>query len=443
MKRALLFIASLAASPAWAAALIDMSVTLPKEEWRMGSSLPARLKITNHSPHPIVLKGWLPYQVSLADSAGRSVYNPRVEIDVVSAAYVPTTINAGEAKEFPLDLANYADFEHAGRYRAEVKIDPTEVTDWPNYPSAHCELQMGMPSPMEAELMVAHAGNGEYQRFTRSVFLGPLKSVALGGEPQAADAIGRIPTAAATQALIELLGCPQFDVAIRARFRLALRLPAVRRKPPISLVMTMGSGQRLQAHLLDQAPTEMWDSSSRTAVVNRSRQLLDGPDPTLRFAAMQFLASFGDASDSSRLMALLRSDLGTAPKESPEGVTYALLTLRDRGIVRFGSPQTDLAWAYLYFEDLEGSPHHRPQGWGKLINQWAVDSHPQLKWAAICSIPRPPPDEWIPLLQKLTGDPDDQVRTSANFFLDQAHLARINAEGLKPDSGADQGAPRP
>jgi len=176
----------LAASTAWAAPLVKLGVTPPRETCVIGEPMEARVTVENDSPRPFVFASMHPYEIETTDSAGRRVYNPKSEPVMFSGMFPETRINPSESKTFGVSLADYADFERAGAYHVELKINPRGERGWPEYPSAVFDLEVRMPTEEEARAMVAKRAehHGGYQRFTRPVFLGPLKAVAFLGEDQ-------------------------------------------------------------------------------------------------------------------------------------------------------------------------------------------------------------------------------------------------------------------
>lgn len=418
---------------------VTLTITFDRPEYFVGENVPLRLLVENTGDKDFLLflAGNIGFKLTATDAAGRLVEDPTPKAMIYSVGGSNKRLRPGESHSVTLSLTGRCRIIEGGKYLIRVTPDPSWEKGWWAYPTAEATLSFKMPDTIDAERIVAELAEpesrpnafGVVQRVDRDlksltlpVYLEPLQRRAATGDRRALQGIGSIRTSEATAALIQLAerssGDFATDVFVLLRPRLPTPWPAANSAVPAS--------------------SDEWNEELALATRALAGKWLAGNDARLAGWAAQMFACVGTASDAAAIFVALDRAVDAVSESNASGgqlndagspvmmLSGAIQGLRARGISFDDPPPPSSGHIYAYFDAFRAKPLPRPENWRTLLGLYAANANPAIRNAAIASIPHPPPDDCVAIVQAALGDPARGVRETARFVAERTLVVNSN-----------------
>lgn len=343
----------------------------------------------------------------------------------------------------PLQLRHYALINQPGEYEFEITHDfGWETTDERPHPKAKITLTFVEPSPGKAAELVEKwlaapkdpgrsfgQKGGEFPNFNlirEPVYLKPLLEAARKtGDERAVVGIASILTPDATRALLEIAS----DVENPA-WQSALA-EIQRRLPDPNMPNFWGSP------VLNQMRFKSWVPGLEPDARAAARQLLgDAKDYHATSSACAVLSRIGKPEDADSLRDAITREferLAELPEESPTPLwhlQYAAEALIVNGAEISNEPKT-AGESLFYIAKLrkEKERANWPANWRSVLQQLMIQPIPQLRTAALETLPEPIEPAFFPSMQVILKSNHDQPRRRVCEF-----VARDRIEGFHDET---------
>jgi hypothetical protein len=299
-----------------------------------------------------------------------------------------------------IPLSERARIDAPGTYTVRIAHD----LGWPEKtaPIAIAQLSFAMPTPAEAEAVVAdmaarperHGVNDgelakpyfDFSTLGYPVYLPILERRARAGFVPAVDGLGAIAEPGTTRLLLDLARSPNMDVATRAAEMLARRVP--------ELDAPTGPGAAFRRRFVEASWSPSYDDSARTAALG----LLASAGDRDVISAGEILAALGRPSDAGAVngaleRAVMRANawaiwsIGAPSPILPcEALMRAARGLRRRGASSPTSPKTT-AETMAWIDELRRGA--RPAGWQDELARAMRHRLVYVRWFAMMNAPAP------------------------------------------------------
>jgi hypothetical protein len=370
------------------------------------------------------------FQITALDEHGAAVLDPgAIGSDMGGMVYGPQLATREKHWE-SLQLARYCRFERAGAYRVRATHDlgwqcPPGLAP----PVGEATLILKMPTPAEARAVLekmdrlppnhgvtAGQRNRPYADHTAlayEVYLPLVAARARNGEEKAVAAVAAIPTAEATELLVELTGHMDGKIALQALRSVSERLPLPDKE------RARGFGTR-GGWLAQQTWQPRLAVSIRACA---SRLLAERPDPDTAWHAAWLLERLGEVPDAPVLIQALEREIlrlaSTAPgherlraRDIVNGQLRAAEALQERGLA-LPVTATTPAYKVLWLRRLGRDADFRPPGWEAAYARLLRDETAYVREQALLYLPTAQGKDLLRPLASLCDDPDLDVRGAA------------------------------
>lgn len=367
------------------------------------------------------------FKITVTDSDGTVLPDPlerRRGMDFGGMGDSPD-LKPGDEWVESLPLCLFARLAKAGRYRVQITHDFGWRSADRKLPIAEADLVVRMPTPEEAEVLVAKAAAEEFSGATfgkrspehasyaalyHPIFLPLLRGLAEQADANAANAIAEIETPEATGVLIGLLASPVADVSDAASRSLRPRVQFVR--PLDASLDPWPTGVAREA--ARAFGERCWNPELAAPLASQARRWFEHGTPEQREQAIHFLGHVGDARDVAPILECIRLELlqlshfdtddfvSDPPRDCRAGVT-ALRRL---------DPEPDElkeegGLYYLVVAPSKGKAAHNH------LHAALESVRPALRKAALQALPEPLPPEFRPAVIAALRDSDAGVCSAA------------------------------
>lgn len=445
------------AAPASIAGGLRATVTFAKPAYFLGENVLADFCVANTTGAPVEISVGgdyrgstraLRFKTAVTDERGAPMPDPDPNpMNFGGIGYSPK-IKPGEPWCASLQLMRYARIDAPGKYRVTVHHD----LGWApgTAPTAEGEIVLRMPSPAEAEGVVAgmeslprdpstSAGKtavpwADFTALRYPVYLSALLARAQKGSVDALVAIGQIPSVEATRALVGLLASADRAVARGAAPALALRLPDP------ALQGALGPRNVFANEMTEQRKylAQFWSPDLGDAVRAAARSSLASSDVDDVRAGAFMLTAVGTPADAPAIAAALSAALErtkTAARETnlyppPRGATQELLRAGEIVVARGHvppAPKTPGEVA-LYLVALSKS---KPKGWEGELGKALAHPIPYVQKLALERVPAPVPPEYVSKVDAALGSSDVDAQIEACHVVEKGKLAALRPSVLR------------
>lgn len=373
----------------------------------------------------------LRFKVTAIDESGRMAEDPDVSEFCGGGFGGSRKLNPGEKFTQSLPLMRYRRILQPGRYTIRVTHDYGWKEGERKRPVAEIPLIFRMPSPQEAEAIVAameklpldpNNSYGEraqnYADFTalcQPVYLDPLLQRAKNGDPNALEGICWIASSDATAALIGLATNANPKLALDAAKTLTMRLP----DPALESTNGFGGFPPFTRESRRQLVKNSWDAKLAPAVRSLATNYLARQETEKMAVGACMIQTVGTTNEAPAVRAALdrvldplvqpRRDPKDDILDQPEGVREllnAMNVLHARGY-SIGEDQISGEGAFLlYFTWLADQPPPRPERWLEILNTFGDNCRFPTRVAALNSIPEPAPIDCFAFVKSRLTDSD-------------------------------------
>ncbi len=374
----------------------------------------------------------LRFRVTAVDEKGQEAEDPDPSPINFGGLGGTRTLKPGEKFIDSLPLMRYRQIERPGRYTIRATHDFGWKEGARKYPVGQTAITFRMPSAADAERVLAqmeklptdpNVSVGEKSRdyadfscLVQPVYLGPLVRRVKTGAAYAMQGLGRIPTPAATAALIELAGGGDAGVARAAAEALIGRLPLPEKRP---------GGAQFGEAIRERLAARAFGPALVPAVHALSGRLLGSKQRAELGLGAAMMQVVGEKADAPRVLAALeralelmieerrdpKDNILDLPEPLPE-LLRAMLALRKRGFA-LGQDLQGESQIFLYFTWLDGAPPPRPPRYQQILEAFGPNARFPVREAALRSIPDPVPPFARELVLRGLSDPDLGVSRAA------------------------------
>lgn len=374
----------------------------------------------------------LRFKVTATDEQGHVMPSPDPNPMCMGGLGTSLPVKPGEKLYFSLPIMRYCQFDKPGRYTIRASHDFGWKKDGDRkIPVGEITLTLKMPTPEEAAKVVDHmeklsdipSGSSwgkkseeasDFRCLRYPVYLDILAPLAKNGDLRALEAIGKLPSPAATQTLIDLANGPDPKQSLNAAQTLNLRLPDPEftgKLPARGPFNVYGTSVRKQ--LSDQS----WNDSFSKPVRDLAKKFLAREDADSISTGAFMIEAVGTPEDAPLVFDAmtkpltkttlprrnLKDDVLDYPAPLPE-LIRAVNILQTRGYDN-SHPSWD-AQFLGYFTSLSGKPGPRPADWLQKLNTYATANTYPLRQTALESIPDPLPDDCVGYVYSGLADKD-------------------------------------
>lgn len=374
----------------------------------------------------------LRFRVTAVDAQGKEAEDPNPSPMNFGGLGGTRTLKPGERFIESLPLMRYRQLEQPGRYVIRASHDFGWKEGARKYPVGETAITFRLPSAADAERVLARMEKlpsdgsvsvgekspdyADFSCLVQPVYLGPLVRRVKTGAAYAMQGLARIPTPAATAALIELAGGSDAGVARAAAEALIGRLPLPEKRPG-GAQFGEAIRERLAARAFGPALVPAVRTLAGRLLASQQRAELG-----LGGAMMQVIGTKADAplvlAALDRALELMIENRGDPkdnildlPEPLPE-LLRAMQALRKRGFA-LGPGLQGEAQILLYFAWLEGAPPPRPPRYQQLLEAFGPSARFPVREAALRSIPEPVPSFAREVILRGLADPDLGVSRAA------------------------------
>jgi phage tail protein X len=373
----------------------------------------------------------LRFKVTATDESGRMAEDPNPSGFCGGGFGGARKLNPGEKFIQSLPLMRYRRILQPGRYTIHVTHDYGWKEGERKRPVGEISLAFRMPTPDEAEAVVAAMENlplnpnnscGEraqnYADFTalcQPIYLKPLLRRAEKGDLNALEGICWIASSDATKALIELVTNANPKLALEAAKTLSIRLP----DPALDSTNGFGGFPPFTREARRQLVQNSWDAKLAPAVRSLATNHLAHSETAEVAAGAFMIQAVGTTNEAPAVRAALdrvldplvrpRRDPNDNILDQPEGVREllnAMNILHSRGYTIDEDHLSGQGAFLLYFTWLANQPPPRPGRWLELLNVFGENCRYPTRVAALNSIAEPVPDDCIAFVKARLADDD-------------------------------------
>lgn len=373
----------------------------------------------------------LRFKVTVTDESGRIADDPDTSEFCGGGFGGPRKFNPGDKFVQSLPLMRYRRILQPGRYTIRVSHDYGWKVGERKRPVGEISLVFRMPSPDEAESVVASMEKlplspnntyGEraqnYADFTalcHPIYLRPLLQRVERGGQNALEGICWIGSADATKALIELATNANPKLALEAARTLTMRLP----DPARDSTNGFGGFPPFTREARRQLVKNSWDAKLAPAVRSLATNYLTRSETAEIATGAFMIQAVGTTNEASAVRAALDRllDPMVRPRrnreenilDQPPGVREllnAMNVLHSQGYTIEEDRLSGQGALLLYFTWQANQPVARSERWLELLTAFGENCKYPVRVAALNSIPEPVPEGCIPFIKDRLTDAD-------------------------------------
>jgi len=349
-------------------------------------------------------------------------------------------LKPGETHEQTLYLPRYVRLEKPGRYRVRVgnhnRLDPKQ-----QFSAGETTITLKVPTPQEARELyqqmkrlprgpVAEIGErrdaliADFQGMIHPAYRPILQEYARNGDSDALEALGKMHTVPATEALVgvisQALDRDAPDFALAAYKNMADRLPDPQFFRHEKTDPNMHQFFAKHRDLVERTWRPEYAKTLRrlASLLTRDRQAKALEEICIIFKCV---GTADDIADLTLAYTKAIEATKTLPFEThqyfrPRGVAYgyrfAVTQLLERGAKPSTNPQTP-GEAAVYLLTMSRQKDFRPKDWPEQVIRWLGHENPYMRELVLELTPEPIPEAALQLLPKLLADPYVDLQIAA------------------------------